>query len=144
MKSKFKDSDFKEVVASPFIKMDDKKPVFILNGEELGNEIFVNVLGREIRPNDLAPGKTQEIYTCEMEDGTEIRLAKGNVEDKGSIYKAMKKIVIGQWVKFIYDSIKPPTTKGHHPFKLVKVYEGPIEPDEVEELAKEMGGEVID
>lgn len=144
MGSKFKDSDFKEVVASPFIKMHDTKPEFLLGDESLGSEMFLKLMSREIRPNDLAPGKTQEIYTLEMEDGTEVRFAKGNVEDKGSVYPAMKKMVIGQWVKFVYDSIKPPTVKGYNPFKLVKVYEGPIDPEQgVDDLAEAMGGEVV-
>jgi len=142
MSDKFKDDDFKEIVASPFVKMDDKETQFILNDEKIGNTLFAKLLSREIRPNDLAKGKTQEIYTMEMEDGEEIRFAKGNVEDKGSIFKAMRKIVIGQWVKFVYDSIIPPTTKGYNPFKLVKVYEGPI--DETENLADEMDGEVLE
>jgi hypothetical protein len=146
MGNKFKDSDFKEVVASPFLKMDDKKPEFILNEEKIGNTVFAKLLARETRKNELVTNavKHQEIYTFEMEDGTEFRFAKGNIEDKGSIYGAMKKIVIGQWVKLVFDSIVPAKQKGYRDFKLVKVYEGPIDPeDDVAGLAEAMGGEEV-
>lgn len=141
MGKRFKDSDFKEVVPSPFVKFEDGGNQIIVDGEKVGDSAYFKLISQTIQENNQKPGAKQVVYTLETEDGKEVRFSKGNIGEKTDISPAMKKIVAGQWFKLVYEG-QQPAKPGKKGFKLVKVYEGPI--DEVDQLAADMGGAVVD
>jgi len=101
--------------------------------------------------------QTQEIYELLTDDGKFHNLIKKGAQKviddknpiiipkgeyyqyaKGSVVSAMKRIKIGQKVKFIFDSTIESKDKMKNDFKLVKVYAGEMD----EEYLKEQWGEV--
>ena len=77
-----------------------------------------------------------------VDEDNPIIIAKGDYYQfaKGSVVAAMKKIKVGQKVKFIFDSTIESKDKMKNDFKLVKVYAGEMD----EEYLKEQWGEVGD
>ena len=57
---------------------------------------------------------------------------------KGSIDAAMKKIKIGQKVKFLFDSTSPSKNKMNNDFKLVKVYAGEMDKEYLASMYNEV------
>jgi len=73
-------------------------------------------------------GKPAIIYILENEAGEPFRIgSRGKFFDM-----AMRKIVSGQWVGFLYHSDIPSKKKGFNAMKLVKIYPGTIDPVWVE------------
>ena len=75
-----------------------------------------------------------------IDEANPIVMSKGDYYQfaKGSINQAMRKIKIGQKVKFVFDSVMPSKDKMKNDSKLVKVYAGDLD----EAWMKEQWGEV--
>lgn len=103
---------YQEYVAGQFISWD--KPGLTVNG------ILIDVKYKV--PSTEYPDKLQTVYTLQLEDGREVRVARDCID------AAMKKVAIGQWVGLFYSEDVPAKKKGNKPFKLIKVYPGPMDP----------------
>lgn len=90
--------------------------------EKVGQQLKGILIGVEHRESSINPGEMQKIYTIEQEDKTEVL-----VGGRKSIDSMMKKVVLGQWVGFLYAEDKPSKKKGYNAFKLVKVYPGQMD-----------------
>jgi len=103
---------FEEAIPSAFIKWTEVGQQF--------KGIFMDMEERESTIN----GEMQKIYTFEDENGDEFRVgSRGKVFDS-----ALKKVVKGQWVGFLYAKDIPSKKKGYSAFKNIKVYPGQVDP----------------
>ena len=117
---------------------------------EIGDTIEGTLISREWREGVDLQGRPnrQEIYELKADAGKfhETIKVKGkratDLENpvivkagdyykfaKSSVVDAMKKVVIGQKVQFIFDSSIESKDKMKEDFKLVKVYAGPMDPE---------------
>jgi hypothetical protein len=129
-------SEFKEVVSNWF------------KANKIGDYMEGTFVSSQVRTGTTPDGKpqTQIVYEILTDEGKFHNLVKKNgvkvVDEenpvviekgeyyqyaKGSIDAAMKKIKIGQKVKFLFDSTMPSKNKMNNDFKLVKVYAGEMD-----------------
>lgn len=139
---------YKEVVSNWF------------KANKIGDFMEGTFVGSQVRTGTTPDGKSQtqivyEILTDMGEFHNLIKNAEGQkVVDavnsvviapgeyyqyaKGSIDAAMKKIKIGQKVKFLFDSTSPSKNKMNNDFKLVKVYAGDMDKEYMKSMYNEI------
>jgi hypothetical protein len=103
--------EFKESVSGEFVKWD-----------EVGKEVKGILTDIEQRESSMNPGEMQNIFTLQLEDGTEVR-----VGGRKSIDSGLRTAVRGQWVLLKYEKDVPSKVKGNNPFKLIKVMLGNVD-----------------
>lgn len=92
---------------------------------EAVGQTFKGVLTDVYEMESQLSGEMQKIYTFLDKDGIEHRIgSRGPRFDQ-----ALKNVVKGQNVGFLFAEEVPSKKKGNNPFKLIKIYLGQIDPD---------------
>src|SRR3990167_2313012 len=93
----------------------------IVKWEKVGQQVKGQVVSIDKQVN-MKTGAKELVFTILQEDKSRVR-----VWERLSYRDNMKQVVVGQHIGFVFTEEKPAKDPGNHPYKVIKLFLGPIE-----------------